>query len=51
LRSLVCRCRAQVHAGEVPPFLGNHPWGDLSGSRTPSPQPSQSRQSSPMRAR
>jgi len=25
LRSLVCRCRAQVHAGEVPPFLGNHP--------------------------
>jgi hypothetical protein len=25
LRSLVCRCRAQVHAGEVPPCLGHHP--------------------------
>jgi len=24
-RSLVCRLRAHVHAGEVPPFVGNHP--------------------------
>ena len=26
LRSMVCRFRAQVQAGEVPPFLGNRPW-------------------------
>ena len=51
LRSMVCRFRAQVHAGEVPPFLCNRPWGDLSGSRKPEPQPSQRRQSSPMPAR
>ncbi len=50
LRSMVCRFRAQVHVGEVPPFLGNRPWGDPSGSLTPQPQPSQRRQSSPMRA-
>ena len=48
LRSLVCRFRAQVHAGAVPPFLYNRPWGDLSGSRKFSPQPSQRRPSSPM---
>ena len=24
-RSMVCRCRAQVHAGEVPPLLGHRP--------------------------
>ena len=35
LRSMVCRFRAQVHAGEVPPFLCNRPWGALSGSRKP----------------
>ena len=51
LRSMVCRFRAQVPAGEVPPFLDNRPWGDLSGSRKCSPQPSQRRQSSPMPAR
>ena len=51
LRSMVCRFRAQVHAGEVPPFLCNRPWGDPSGSLKLQPQPSQSRQSSPMRAR
>ena len=51
LRSMVCRFRAQVQAGEVPPFLYNRPWGDLSGSRKFSPQPSQRRQSSPMPAR
>ena len=51
LRSMVCRFRAQVYAGEVPPFLCNRPWGDLSGSRQPGPQPSQRRQSSPMPAR
>ena len=51
LRSMVCRFRAQVQAGEVPPFLCNRPWGDPSGSRKPQPQPSQRRQSSPMRAR
>ena len=51
LRSMVCRFRAQVHAGEVPPFLRNRPWGDPSGSLKLQPQPSQSRQSSPMRAR
>src|SRR5262249_22390731 len=51
LRWMVCRFRAKVPAGEVPPFWGNRPWGDLSGCRTPSPQPSQRRQSSPMRVR
>ena len=51
LRSMVCRFRAQVHAGEVPPFLGNRPWGDPRGSLTCQHQPSQTRQSSPMRAR
>ena len=50
LRSMVCRFRAQVHAGEVPPLLCNRPWGDLSDSLKPPPQPSQRRQSSPMRA-
>jgi len=35
LRSIVCRFRAQVQAGEVPPFLCNCPWGDPSGSLTP----------------
>jgi hypothetical protein len=50
LRSMVCRCRAHVHVGEVPPFLGHRPWGDPSGSLTPQPQPSQRRQASPMRA-
>ena len=50
LRSMVCRLRAQVQAGEVPPFLDNRPWGDPSGSRKPHPQPSQRRQSSPMLA-
>ena len=51
LRSMVCRCRAQVQAGEVPPFLGNRPWGDPSGSLKPQNQPSRRRPSSPMRAR
>ena len=46
-RSMVCRFRAQVHAGEVPPFLDNRPWGDPSGSLKPHRQPSQRRQSSP----
>jgi hypothetical protein len=50
LRSMVCRFRAQVHAGEVPPFLCNRPWGDPSGSLKPPHQPSQRRQSSPMHA-
>ncbi len=51
LRSMVCRFRAQVHAGEAPPFVGNRPWGDPSGSLQSQNQPSQRRQSSPMRAR
>jgi len=51
LRSMVCRFRAQVHAGEVPPFLGNRPWGDPSGSLKPQNQPSRRRPPSPMRAR
>ena len=51
LRSMVCRFRAQVQAGEAPPFLGNRPWGDPSGSLTSQHQPSQRRQSSPMLAR
>ena len=51
LRSMVCRFRAQVHAGEVPPFLCNRPWGDPSGSLMPQPQSFQRQQSSPMRAR
>jgi hypothetical protein len=50
-RSLVCRVRAQVHAGEVPPFLGNRPWGAPSGSLKPQPQPSRRRRSSPMLVR
>jgi hypothetical protein len=40
LRSMVCRFRAQVQAGAVPPFVGNRPWGAPSGSRTPQNQPS-----------
>ena len=51
LRSMVCRFRAQVQAGEVTPFLGNRPWGAPSGSLKPPSQPSQRRQSSPMHAR
>jgi len=51
LRSMVCRFRAQGQAGEVPPFLGNRPWGAPSGSLKLQKQPSQRRQSSPMRAR
>ena len=51
LRSMVCRFRAQVQAGEVPPFLCNRNWDDPSGSRQPQPQPSRRLQSSPMRAR
>ena len=51
LRSMVCRFRAQVQAGDVPPFLGNHPWGAPSGDRKLQKPPSQSQQSSPMRAR
>ena len=51
LRSMVCRFRAQVQAGDVPPFLGNHPWGAPSGGLKRQKPPSQSRQSSPMRAR
>jgi hypothetical protein len=51
LRSMVCRFRAQVQAGEAPPFLGNRPWGAPSGSLQSQHQPSQSRQSSPMLAR
>ena len=51
LRSMVCRFRAQVQAGEVPPFLCNRPWGDPSGSLKSQHQPSQRRQSSPMLAR
>ena len=50
LRSMVCRFRAQVQAGEVPPFLGNRPWGAPGGLKLPK-QPSQRRQSSLMRAR
>ena len=49
LRSMVCRFRAHVHAGEVPPFLSNRSSGAPSGSRKP--QPSRRRQSSPMRVR
>jgi hypothetical protein len=49
LRSMVCRFRAQGHAGEVSPFLRNRPWGALSGSLTQN-QSSQRRQSSPMLA-
>jgi hypothetical protein len=48
LRSMVCRFRAQVQAGEVPPFLCNRRWGDPSGSLKPLPQPSQRRPASPM---
>jgi hypothetical protein len=35
LRSMVRRFRAQVHAGEAPPFLGNRSWDDPSSSRQP----------------
>jgi hypothetical protein len=48
LRSMVCRFRAQVQTGAIPPFLGNRPWGAPSGSRKPLPQPSQRRPSLPM---
>jgi hypothetical protein len=51
LRSMVCRFRAQVHAGEVPPFLGNRPWGDPRGSLKPQHQPFRRRQASPTLAR
>ena len=51
LRSMVCRFREQVQAGEVPPFLLNRHWGAPSGSLKPQPQPSRRRQSPPMRAR
>ena len=51
LRSMVCRFRAQVQAGEVSPFLGNRNWGDLSGSLNPQPLPSWRPPSSPMLAR
>ena len=51
LRSMVCRFRAQVQAGEVPPFLGNRPWGAPSASLKAQNQPSRRRQSSPMLAR
>lgn len=50
-RSMVCRFRAQGQAGELPPFLFNHPWGDPSASLKPQNQLSRRRQSSPMRAR
>jgi hypothetical protein len=50
LRSMVCRFRAQVHAGEVPPFLRNRPWGAPSGSVKSQPQPARRRPSSPMLA-
>jgi hypothetical protein len=50
LRSMVCRVRAHVQAGEVPPFLCNRPWGDPRGSLKPQPSPSRRRQSSPMLA-
>ena len=51
LRSMVCRFRAQVQAGDVPPFLGKPPLGTPSGSLKLQTQPSQRRQPSPMRAR
>ena len=51
LRSMVCRFRAQVQAGEAPPLLGNRPCGDPTSSLTSQHQPSQTRQSSPMLAR
>ena len=51
LRSMVCRLRAQVQAGEVSPFLGNRNWGDLSGSLKPQTLPSRRPLSSPMLAR
>jgi hypothetical protein len=50
LRSMVCRLRAQGHAGEVPPFVGTRPWGAPGGLKLPK-QPSQRRQSSLMRTR
>jgi hypothetical protein len=50
LRSMVCRFRARVQAGAVPPFLGNRPWVAPSGSLKPPHQPSRRRQSSPMHA-
>jgi hypothetical protein len=51
LRSLVCRFRAPMHAGEVPPFLCNRLWGDPSASLKPQNQPSRRRPLSPMLAR
>ena len=50
LRSMVCRFRAQVQAGEVPPF-GQPTWGAPSASLKAQNQPSRRRQSSPMLAR
>jgi len=50
LRSLVCRFRAQVQAGEAPPFLCNRNWGDLSGSLKPQPPLSRRPPSSPILA-
>ena len=50
LRSMVCRFRAQVQAGEVSPFLGNRNWGDLSSLKPQTP-PSRRPPSSPMLAR
>ena len=51
LRSMVCRFRAQVHAGESPPFCATAPGATPAAASSPRPQPSQRRQSSPMRAR
>jgi hypothetical protein len=50
LRSMVCRFRAHVQAGEVPPLLGNRPLGAPGGLKLPQ-QPSQRRQPSLMRVR
>ena len=50
LRSMVCRFRAQVQAGEVPPF-GQPTLGAPSASLKAQNQPSRRRQSSPMLAR
>jgi hypothetical protein len=47
LRSMVCRFRAPVHAGEVPPVLCHRRWGDPSGRLQPLPPPSPRRPSSP----
>ena len=47
LRSMVCRFRAQVQAGEVPLFV-QPPLGRPQRQPQAPPQPSQRRQSSPM---